>query len=154
MTRASKLSSGARRLTSLRVSQGFRDYVLEQLGGVPRLLPRAMFGGVGLYSDGVFFGILAADLLYFKVGSSNEASYRAAGMTPFKPFADRPGTMSYWQVPVGVMEDAGELVVWARTAIEVAKQGAQGTRLRATGSRRKPKPSSERKPPDRRKPVA
>jgi hypothetical protein len=55
----------------MRVNDSFRAYVLEQLSDVKGLLPRAMFGGVGLYAGDHFFGILAADSLYFKVDDSN-----------------------------------------------------------------------------------
>ena len=104
----------------MRVTDGFRAFVLEQLEGVKSVQARAMFGGVGLYADEVFFGILAADTLYLKVDDSNRGQYEAAGMTAFRPYADRPMTMSYYQVPAGVLEDGDELAAWARASIRVA----------------------------------
>jgi DNA transformation protein len=106
----------------MRVSAGTRAFVLGQLADIRSLAARAMFGGVGLYSEGVFFGILAADLLYFKVDDLNRPDYAARGMEPFEPFADRPGTMSYYQVPIDVLEDADILVVWAQRAVAVASR--------------------------------
>jgi DNA transformation protein len=120
-------------LTPMRVSDGFRTYVLGQLAAVPRLYPRSMFGGVGLYSDDRFFGILAGDTLYLKVDDGSRARYVAAGMSPFKPYADRPVTMAYYQVPPGVLENAEELVVWAQEAISIA--GRAG-RIREPARRR------------------
>jgi DNA transformation protein and related proteins len=105
---------------SMRVTDGFRAFVLEQLADVKSLHARAMFGGIGLYADGVFFGIVAADTLYLKVDDSNRGSYEAAGMTAFKPYSDRPMSMSYYQVPVDVLEDRDELAVWARASVRVA----------------------------------
>ncbi len=64
-----------------------------------------MFGGVGLYSDDTFFGILAADVLYFKVDDTNRRQYEQADSKPLKPYADRPMTMSYYDVPASVVED-------------------------------------------------
>ena len=61
------------RLRSLRTSASFRDFVLDQLSEVPALSARAMFGGLGLYSGDVFFGLVAADVLYFKVDNINVA---------------------------------------------------------------------------------
>lgn len=130
MPRAVKKPASRGRLKSLRVSDSFRAYVLEQLSGVKGLLPRAMFGGVGLYAGDDFFGIIAADALYFKVDDSNRGSYETAGMTAFKPYADRPMSMSYWRVPVGVLEDADELTIWARAAIQVAKATGKGSATR------------------------
>ena len=114
----------------MRVSDGFRAYVLEQLSRLKGLLPRAMFCGIGLYAGDDFFGILAADTLYFKVDDSNRDAYEAAGMGAFKPFADRPMSMSYYRVPVGVLEDIDELTAWARVAIQVAKESGRKPRAR------------------------
>ena len=107
---------------SLRVAPEFRDFVLDQLARVPELRSKSMFGGVGLYSGERFFGIVAADELFLKVDDSNRAAYEAAGSEPFRPLADpkRPVSMSYWRVPIEVLEDPTELVVWARAAIHAA----------------------------------
>lgn len=112
----------------MRVTDGFRAFVLEQLAGVTSVRARAMFGGVGLYAGDVFFGILAADTLYLKVDDSNRGQYEAAGMTAFKPYADKPTTMSYYQVPVRVIEDGDELAAWARASVRVAERAGDTPR--------------------------
>lgn len=38
-------------------------YVVEQLSGLGRVDSKRMFGGVGLYCDGLFFGLLSNDTL-------------------------------------------------------------------------------------------
>jgi DNA transformation protein len=78
-----------------------------------------MFGGVGLYRRGVFFGIIAGDALYLKVDDSNRRDYIDAGMGPFKPYPDRSGTLQYYEVPLSVLESARELGRWARRAVGV-----------------------------------
>jgi len=115
-----------RRLTPMRVSSGFREFVLGQLANVPDLYAKSMFGGVGLYSGDVFFGIVAGDVLYFKVKETTRADYEQAGSQPFKPYADRPETMQYYSVPTAVVEDASALAQWARRAIEGALQKVKG----------------------------
>ena len=109
---------------SLRVTPEFRDFVLDQLKGVPQLRAKRMFGGVGLYSGERFFAIVAADELFFKVGDGNRAAYEAAGSEPFKPVLDRPVSMSYWRVPIEVLEDPAELGAWALDAIRAAQAAA------------------------------
>ena len=85
------------------------------------MAPRSMFGGVGLYHAGVFFGILARDTLYLKVDASNLAGYEQAGMKPFRPYPGRQtGTMRYYSVPLEVLESPVDLAAWARKAIAVA----------------------------------
>lgn len=107
---------------SLAVSNGFRQFVLDQLDELD-VTAKSMFGGVGLYGRGVFFGILARnDTLYLKVDDTNRPDY--ADASPFKPYADRPSTMRYYPVPVSVLESAPELVAWARKAIAAAERSA------------------------------
>ena len=120
---------------SLRVTPAFRDFVLDQLARVPQLRWKAMFGGVGIYSAEAFFGIVAADELFFKADHTNRAEYEAAGSEPFRPVAGRPVTMSYWRVPLEVLEDSGELATWALAAIRAAGNAASKPKRK-----RKPKP--------------
>jgi DNA transformation protein len=109
---------------SLRVTAGFRDFVLGQLSRLPQLSSKEMFGGVGLYSGHLFFGLVAADELFFKVDDGNRSAYQAAGSEPFRPVANRPVSMSYWRVPIEVLEDPGELATWALAAIRAAGNSA------------------------------
>ena len=108
-------------LRSLRVSEPFKAFVLDQLAELG-VRPRPMFGGVGLYHEDLFFGILAADTLYLKVDQQTKADYEAAGARPFQPYADRTGTMHYYEVPLSVLECAPDLARWARKAIGVAER--------------------------------
>ena len=85
--------SPAKKLRSLKVSDAFKRFVLDQLEELGDVTPRSMFGGVGLYHAGVFFGLLARDTLYLKVDDSSRADYEAAGMTAFRPYGGRGGTM-------------------------------------------------------------
>lgn len=104
----------------MRVTESFRLFVLEQLAGVDQIHARAMFGGVGLYAADVFFGILAADTLFFKVDDSNRSAYESAGMKAFQPYADRTASRSYFEVPAAVIEDPKRLGAWAKAAIRAA----------------------------------
>jgi DNA transformation protein len=98
--------------------------VLDQLQELGDLMPRSMFGGIGLYHRGIFFGIIAGDTLYLKVDDTNRRNYVNAGMRPFKPYAHRPSTMQYYAVPLEVLESPPELTAWARTSVVVAERTA------------------------------
>jgi DNA transformation protein len=108
------------RLRSLKVSAGFKSFVLDQLEELGDVTARSMFGGVGLYHRGVFFGIVARDTLYFKVGETNRADYERAQMKAFRPYPNRSGVMKYHAVPLEVLESPPDLAIWARKAIAVA----------------------------------
>ena len=110
--------------------------MLDQLSQLDNVIPRSMFGGVGLYSRGLFFGILARDRLYLKVDDQNRAAYEEAGEKPFKPYPGRPGSMQYFAVPLEVLESPGDLVAWAREACDAAARSAarpRRSRTRASG---------------------
>jgi DNA transformation protein len=103
------------------VQAGYLDYVLEQLGELGAVSSRRMFGGVGLYSGELFFGLIDDYTLYFKTDESNAAEYMKRGMPRFMPPANRPvSPMGYHQVPADIIEDAEELTAWARKAVAVA----------------------------------
>ena len=118
-----------------KVSDSFRSFVLDQLAELGDVTPKAMFGGVGLYHRDTFFGIIARDRLYLKVGDGNRGDYERAGMKPFKPFADRPGTMNYYAVPIDVLESPGELAAWSRKAIAVAESPKPRSSRERAGTR-------------------
>ncbi|WP_088227372.1 TfoX/Sxy family protein [Desulfosporosinus sp. FKB] len=99
------------------VSGGYKEYVVDQLGKLGCVTVKKMFGGAGIYYDGLIFGLLAYDILYFKVDDSNKSDYIIAGMKPFKPFDDKPMVMSYYEVPVDILENREQLAEWAMRAL-------------------------------------
>jgi DNA transformation protein len=114
------------RPAKLTVSPSFRAFVLDQLDGLGAIVARAMFGGVGLYHDGLFFGIIANDVLYLKADDVNRRAFAAQGARPFKPYPHRAGTMRYYSVPVEVLESPDDLLRWARQAVGAASRAAAG----------------------------
>ena len=107
---------------SLRSSASFERFVLDQLAELGTVTSRKMFGGVGLYCDDVFFGIIARDELYLKVDDKTRGRYERAGNRPFKPYPGRPTTMKYYGVPLEVLESSVELTRWAQAAVETARR--------------------------------
>jgi DNA transformation protein and related proteins len=111
------------------VTDDYLQYALEQLAGLGRVITRRMFGAVGLYHEGRFFGLIADDTLYFKVNDSNRRDYEARGMGRFRPYPDKPQlSMTYYEVPADTLEDADECAVWARKSVAVAAAAITGRR--------------------------
>lgn len=103
------------------VQAQYLAYVLEQLAGLGNMATRRMFGGVGLYSGELFFGLIDDDTLFFKTDASNAAEYQARNMPRFMPPANRPlSPMGYHQVPADIIEEGESLVAWARESVAVA----------------------------------
>jgi DNA transformation protein len=133
-------------MKSLASSGGFETFVIDQLSGLGEVLPRKMFGGVGLYCDGLFFALIARDELYLKVDDQTRPFFEAAGSTAFRPYDDRPATMQYYSVPLAVLESAPELVGWARRALGAASRAADHAGTPGTGTRIRPEKTSQATP--------
>ena len=120
------------------VSSDFTAYVIEQLALLGRVTSRRMFGGVGLYCDGLFFALIASDTLYFKVDESNRADYERRGSRPFVPFPDKPEmSMNYYDVPADLLDDGEELSRWARKSVAVALAAASKKSHKKVSAKRK-----------------
>jgi DNA transformation protein and related proteins len=113
------------------VSSEYLQYILEQLSGLGAVTARRMFGGVGLYQDRRFFGIITSDTLYFKVDETNRQDYLARGMDAFRPYPNKPHlSMSYFEVPADALEDPEECAAWARKSIALASVKPRAARKR------------------------
>lgn len=106
-------------------SESYRAFVLEQIGRVTPVNGKAMFGGVGIYSDRLFFALIAEDRLYFKVNDDTRPDFERMGMEPFRPFGE-DSAMGYYEVPADIVEDANQLAPWVARAIEVAAKAKRG----------------------------
>ena len=104
-------------------SAEFIAYLVDRLSPLGDVAARRMFGGHGVFLDGLMFGLVAGDTLYLKVDDGNRDGYVAEGLEPFKPFEDRPTTMSYFPLPDAVFEDPDDFEVWAREAYAAALRG-------------------------------
>jgi len=133
------------------VSSDFLAYALEQLAQLGEVSARRMFGGAGLYSDELFFALISADTLYLRVDDANRGEFTARGMQPFRPYADRPQlSMSYYEAPAEVLENAAELALWARRSVEVARRSPAREKRRRGAKQRAKKRAPRRRPGSRR----
>jgi len=115
-------------------SKSYRDFVVEQLERIAPVTAKSMFGGVGLYTQGLFFALIAEDRLYFKVDDTTRPDFERLGMEPFRPFGEE-NAMGYYEVPADVLEDVAQLEPWMRKAIEVATKAIQAKPKRSHRSR-------------------
>ena len=98
-------------------------YVLDILSPFGTISARAMFGGYGIYKDGVIVAIVVNDELYFKVDQSNKAQYEELESEPFTYESHgKRATMSYWKVPAEVLEDKKRLPQWLQQSYEISVQ--------------------------------
>jgi DNA transformation protein and related proteins len=110
------------------VSGEFLAFVLDQLAALtPKggIEAKQMMGGRTLYADGVIFGLIDDDQLYFKVNEKTRGRFESAGSHAFAPFKDQPKrTMNYWSAPEECLDDREALLAWARLGLEASEKGS------------------------------
>jgi DNA transformation protein len=99
----------------------FVDFVLESLQPLGGVSARRMFGGFGIYKDGVMFALIAYDQLYLKVDAGNRPEFEARDLQPFTYSGKgRPIETSYREAPSEGFDDPEILCDWAREAYAAA----------------------------------
>lgn len=98
--------------------ESFKEFVLDQLRLLERVDCRSMFGGHGLYCEGIFFGIIADGRVYFKTNPTTVTDYLERDMKPFQPNSKQT-LKNYFEVPVEILEDDDQFAEWARRAVAV-----------------------------------
>ena len=99
------------------------DNITDRLTPLGPVTGRAMFGGFGIFMDGLMFGLIADNDLYLKVDDENLPTFEAAGSHPFTyEGKSKPVQMSYWKVTEQVLNDPNELIDWAAAAFAAARR--------------------------------
>lgn len=102
------------------MTREFADYICDMLSPLGPVTARAMFGGFGIYLDGLMFALIAWDTLFLKADDGNRLMFEEAGSGPFRPWEGKATALPYWEVPADVLEDGAELCRWGRAAFDAA----------------------------------
>lgn len=97
-------------------------YVLDLLEPLGNIKSRKMFGGFGIYKSDIFFALIIDNILYFKVDESNRSQYESLDSKPFS-YEGKNGkmiSMSYWEVPIDILENNSKLTQWVELAVKAA----------------------------------
>ncbi len=107
----------------------FIAYLHELFADFGAITTRAMFGGHGLYHEGVLIGVVIDDGLYLKVDAQTQALFQAEGCSPYiYRQSPKPLTMSYWSVPDAAMDSSQAMLPWARLAYAAALRKPKATK--------------------------
>ena len=92
-------------------SREFCDFLVEQLNGFGPVELKRMFGGAGLFRDGLMFALVAEDVLFFKVDDENTSQFEAEDLAPFTYTTKKGdgGVMSYRRAPERCLDDPDEM---------------------------------------------
>ena len=105
----------------------FHEFVAELFAPMGSVSIRRMFGGAGVFRDGLMFALLGDDTVYLKTDARLRADLEAEGSVPFiwiKPSTGEEIDMGYVSLPSCAMDDPDEASAWAKRALAVAKAKA------------------------------
>ena len=103
----------------------FISYVVELMQSIGAVSAKRMFGGCGIFMDGLMFALVADNTLYLKADSETESEFEEKGLERFK--YNKKGkeySMSYYCAPEEALEDVDEMSDWARKSYGAALRAA------------------------------
>lgn len=104
------------------------DFIVELFAPFGRVTIRRMFGGAGLFCEGLMFGLVFDGAIFLRVDDASIPDFVREGSVPFvytrAKSRGRIGrhSLSYWRLPERLYDDPEELVSWARRAFAIAQR--------------------------------
>ena len=123
-------------------SDGFAEFLREQLAPLGRVTMRRMFGKTGVFCDGLMLGMVSDNTLYFRVDEENREVFKEAESLPSLNYEKKGRTidLSFWRAPERLFDEPDDLVTWARAALAAARRIA--AKRERTAPRRRSNPQS------------
>ena len=120
--------------------QDFVNHVVDLLQSLGPVTARRMFGGHGVFLDGLMFALIANNELYFKADEESRAQFTEQGLRPFS--YNKQGkvmSLSYYQAPEETLEDMLEMANWGNLGFACALRAAAAktSKARQSGKSRK-----------------
>ena len=102
----------------------FVPFVQELLADWAPVSARRMFGGHGLYHEGLMFAIVMDQRLYLKTDEINRPEFEALGLLPFTyVMKGKDVALSYWAAPDAIFDAPQDAVHWAKSSWDAALRG-------------------------------
>ncbi len=113
------------------------EFVRELFAQFRPVTMKRLFGGAGLWSEDLMFGLVFDGAIYLKVDETSIPDFQREGSQPFVyTRAKSPGrigrhSLSYWRLPERLYDDPDELAVWAGRALAIAQRKKFAPRKRS-----------------------
>ena len=106
------------------MAEGFAEFLDDLFRPIGRVQMRRMFGGQGVFRDGLMFALVTGDVLYFKSDDETRPAFEAEGCSAFgyDTKTGRRVLTSYWRAPERLLDDPEAFVAWAEAAMAVARR--------------------------------
>ena len=97
------------------------QFVQERFTDVVGVTYKKMFGGMGLYKNGVVFGMIIQGELYFKVDDTNREEFESRKSVPFVyQSRGKNVQLPYYKLPEEILESPEELNAWVDISYHVS----------------------------------
>jgi DNA transformation protein and related proteins len=101
-------------------NDSYFQFIQEKFQPFPGISFKKMFGGMGLYKNGIVFGMIIQGELYFKADEKNQEEFKSRDSHPFTyQSRGKEVTLPYWLLPEEILENGGELEEWIEKSYEV-----------------------------------
>lgn len=114
----------------------FVEEIMDRLGQTSEATARKMFGGFGIFHDGLMFALIADNELYLKTDKQTVHFFEQRDCPAFS-YSKADGKvyqMSYYRAPESFFEDPEQTLLWTKRAQDAA--------LRAPRKRKNPSKKS------------
>jgi DNA transformation protein len=103
-------------------SASFAEFLRAALAPLGRVTLRRMFGKTGVFCDGLMLGMVADNVLYFRVDDHNRAAFAEAAAFPPLSYEKQGSSidLAFWRAPERLFDEPEALLEWARLALAAA----------------------------------
>lgn len=99
----------------------FVSHILNLMHSVGRVVSKRMFGGYGIFLDGLMFALISDNTLYFKTDNQTLTEFNERGLEAFSyTKKGKRCQLSYYQAPEDCLENTDDMTSWAEDAFSVA----------------------------------
>jgi len=128
------------------------EFIRELFAPFGPVTVKRMFGGAGIWSDGLMLGLEFDGAIFLRVDEDSIPDFAREGSKPFvytrakSPKKIGRASKSFWRLPERLYDDPDELAAWARRAFAVAegKKFAASKRGKRISSNAPHRPKSPR----------
>lgn len=119
----------------MKATSQFVENLHEVFSLFGRIEAKRMFGGYGIYHDGLMFGLVSDDVLYLKAEAETENLFIELGLPKFEYMRQgKKWHLGYYAAPEEIFDDPELAREWAHRAYGAALRGKR--RARKPGARR------------------
>jgi len=110
-----------------RGGEGLAAYLVDLLGPVGSVGSSRFFGGYALRVGGVQFAMVIDGIAYLRADETLAAELESLGSSAFRYQTRRREVKvgAYWAIPDEALDDADQLVEWARRALRAARNASE-----------------------------